>query len=317
MFLHRGRVIMIWASGRRKLFWAASVFLSTGLGLLAVSWYGSEMVLHPEEKPSPYQLAEFDHLSLENVYFESRDGLNLAGWFVPGTNGATVILAHGRNSERSWMLPHAHYLSKDGFSVLMFDLRYSGESEGKEQTLGAKEAWDIGAALDYLKDRSDVDPEKIGVQGISLGAASAILATAERPEIRGVVAEIPFKSVNGVMVHTYPRLVGLPSFPFAGITKWICEFRLGVDLDAVAPDQVIGTISPRPVFLIDDGLDDLFPPDSVEVLFEAAQQPKQVWQVSGASHARGRETAPEEYERRVLAFWRETFGLAEPSTSDD
>ena len=94
-----------------------------------------------------YDRSQFD-LPLEDVHFQSRDGLRLAGWFIPGTNGATVILAHGRGSERSRMLPHANYLHKDGFSVLIFDFRYRGESEGDESTLGAKEPWDIEGAVD-------------------------------------------------------------------------------------------------------------------------------------------------------------------------
>jgi fermentation-respiration switch protein FrsA (DUF1100 family) len=210
------------------------------------------------------------------------------------------------------MLPHADYLYRDGFSVLMFDFRYRGESEGDEQTLGAKEPWDIEAAVNYLKKRPDVDPRRIGVQGDSLGAAAAILAAAETLEIKGVIADIPFKSLSSVIDHSFTHLVGLPSFPFAPVSKFICELRLWVDLDDVAPIKVIGEISPRPVFLIDNLKDDLFPSDSVERLYAAAREPKQLWQIPGAPHGKGWETAPEEYERRVLTFWRETFGITRP-----
>ncbi|MFQ5926557.1 MAG: alpha/beta hydrolase, partial [Terriglobia bacterium] len=238
----------------------------------------------------------------------------LAGWFIPGTNGATVILAHGMGSERSWMLSHANYLHKDGFSVLLFDFRYRGEHEGDDFTGGAKERWDIEGAVDYLKTRSDVDPDRIGAQGSSAGAASAILAAAETPEIKGVVAQIPFNSVSGILNHIFPILTGLPSFPFAPVTRLVCEFRLGVDLDDIAPDKVIAKISPRPVFLIDEGKDHLFPYDSVEVLYNLAREPKQFWSVPGAKHGKAWETAPEEYERQVLAFWRKALGIIQPES---
>ena len=276
------------------------------------AWIGCDRAIHPPLEESPYDTSQFD-LPLEDIHFESHDGLRLAGWFIPGTNGATVILAHGRGGERSGMLPNANYLHKDGFSVLMFDFRYRGESEGEESTLGAKEPWDIEAAVDYLKTRSDIDPERIGVQGCSLGAVSAILAAAETPEIKGVVAEIPFKNLTSAIAHAFKHAkegVGLPSFPFAPVSKFFCELRLGVDLNEVSPVNVIGQISPRPVFLIDDLEDDVFPRDSVEALYEAAREPKELWQIPGAPHGQGWETAPEEYERRVLAFWRRTFGLA-------
>ena len=279
-------------------------------------WIGCEWGIHPKTDPQKYKLSDFD-LPVENVHFKSRDGLTLAGWFIPGTSGATVILAHGRGSWRVEMLPHADYLHRNGFSVLLLDLRYRGESEGDEDTLGAKEPWDIEGAVHYLKSRADVDPERIGVQGTSLGAVSAILAAAETPEIKGVVADIPFKDLPSAIAHSFEHDVGLPRFPFAPVSKFICEFRLGFDLDAVAPVKVIGKISPRPVFLIDNLKDDLFPSDSVEVLYKAAREPKVLWQIPGAPHGRGWETAREEYKRRVLAFWRRTFGIIQPESTNN
>ena len=303
-------------NGRKNfLVYCAVPFAVIVIAIFAVGWYASEKVIHPPVDP-PLDPLKYPLLR-EDVYFKSRDGLKLAGWFIPGTNGATIILAHGRGSDHSHELPNAVYLHADGFSVFMFDFRYRGKSEGDAQTLGAKESWDIQSAVDYLRTRHDVDPDRIGVQGNSLGAASAILAAAETGEIKGVVAEIAFKSVNGVLNHTFPRIIGLPSFPFALVTKLICEFRLGVDLDEVAPDKAIAKISPRPVFLIDNSDDDLFPCDSVEVLYKAAKQPKVLWQVPGAPHGQGRQTAPEEYERRVLAFWRKTFVISSSRASEE
>ena len=170
--------------------------------------------------------------------------------------------------------------------------------------------------VDYLKTRPDVDPERIGVQGNSLGAASAILAAAKKPEITGVVAHIPFTSINDILCHSFKNELGfgLPCFPFAHVTKWTAELRLRVDLDKIAPVEVIGRISPRPVFLIDEGMDTVFPSNSVETLYVAAGDPKTFWTVPDATHGKGWETAPEEYERRVLVFWRQTFGIAKPES---
>jgi pimeloyl-ACP methyl ester carboxylesterase len=275
--------------------------------LCILSWIGCERAIHPKTEVSQYTLSQFD-LAVENIRFKTRDSLTLAGWFIPGTNGSAVILVHGRESTRHEMLPHAYYLNKDGFSVLLYDSRYRGESEGEAVTYGAREKWDIEAAVDYLQVRNEVVPKRIGVQGSSLGAASAILAAAEIPEIKGVIARIPFKSFNGVLYHAYPKLIGLPAFPFAPLTKCFCEIRLGVDFDSVDPSKVIGKISPRPIFLIDELEDDLFPSDSVEVLYEAAGEPKQLWQIPGAGHGKGFETDPEGYSKRALEFWRQTLG---------
>jgi pimeloyl-ACP methyl ester carboxylesterase len=67
----------------------------------------------------------------------------------------------------------------------------------------------------------------------------------------------------------------------------------------------------RPILLVDDGQDTLFPCDSVEDLYVAAGEPKEFWIVPEARHGKAWETKPEEYKRRVLAFWREALGSSE------
>ena len=294
----------------RKVYLAAAIVIGLGVVLVAaVGWYASDKAIHPKPEPSPYRPEDYANLPLEDVHFQSRDGLKLVGWFVPGKSSATIVLAHGRGGYKDWRLPDADYLYRAGFSVLLFDFRYSGESEGDAETLGAKESWDIQSAVDYLMTRRDVDPERIGVQGGSMGAAAAILAAAERPEIKGVVAWIPFTSASHVLCHFFEYEFGMPCFPFAHVTKWFSELRVGVDLDRIAPVEVIGQISPRPVLLIDDGLDAVFPCNSVELLYDAAKAPRDFWSVADASHGEAWKKDPEEYERRVVAFWRQTFGM--------
>ena len=90
---------------------------------------------------------------------------------------------------------------------------------------------------------------------------------------------------------------------------------MGVDFDQVAPDKIIGKISPRPIFLIDDLEDDLTPKDSVVVLYGAARDSKTLWKIPDCPHDLGYECAPEEYERRVLSFWRRAFGISQPESA--
>ena len=81
----------------------------------AIGWVGCERGIHPERDPQVYHLSRFNLPGLEKVHFKSRDGLRLAGWFVRGTNGATIVLAHGRGGDKTWRLPHAEFLHRDGF----------------------------------------------------------------------------------------------------------------------------------------------------------------------------------------------------------
>jgi len=302
---------------RRKTLWlAAAIVLGIGTSaVLGVGWYASGVVIHPPQDPCAYRVEDYPDLPLENVEFASRDGLRLVGWFVAGDSPATIVLAHGRGGDKCSMLPHADYLHRAGFSVLLFDFRFRGASEGDAQTLGVKESWDLQSAVDYLRCRPDVDPERIGVLGNSMGAATALLAAAEKPEIKGVVAEIPYTSGPQVLCHFFDYQFGLPCLPFAYVTKWFSELRTGVDFDQLSPIAEIGKISPRPVLLIDDGLDDFFPCKSVELLYAAASAPREFWSVPDAPHGKGFDKAPQEFERRVVAFWRQTFGRGDQTVT--
>ena len=180
---------------KRKVYWAALIAVGVAAAsVFAVGWYVCEVQIHPRraEQRWPvvggwprYTLAQFDLPCPENLHFKTSDGVFLAGWFIPGTNGATVILVYGKDATRAEMLPHAVYLHEGGFSVLLYDSRHRGQSGGSEITLAAKEPLDVKAAVDYLNKRFALDPEHIGVQGISLGAASAILAAAENAGDKG------------------------------------------------------------------------------------------------------------------------------------
>ena len=297
---------------RPGIYWAVAITLLVAAAVvLAGGWIGCDRAIHPELEPHRYTLTQFDLPPPESVLFPSRDDVLLAGWFLPSTTGATIALVHGRRGSRTHMLPHAAYLHRAGFSVLLFDLRYRGESGGDTSSLGAKETWDVEAAVNYLVTRMEVDPKRIGVQGNSLGAVAALLAAAQLPAIKGVVAEGPFTDLRTIIAYAFDHPkegVGLPSYPFAPVTTFFCEVRLGIDVDDVSPIATISQVSPRPILLINDRDEDLLPLGSVERLYEAARNPKALWQVA-APHGKGWESAPEEYERRVLAFWRQAFGM--------
>ncbi|MCA9471480.1 MAG: alpha/beta fold hydrolase [Nitrospirales bacterium] len=303
---------------RRLIIWLSVgiIFLTTS-ATVGGSWLGCELGIHPVRVPDKYLLSQFTLPEPQQVRFASQDGLQLAGWFFAGRSRATIVLVHGRRGSRAWMLPDAAYLHKAGYSVLLVDLRYRGESQGDHSTFGAMETKDVEAAITYLLARTDVDPERIGVQGTSLGGVTAILAAANMPAVKGVVAESPFKDLNSAIDYAFQHAkegVGLPKFPFLTMSKQICQARLGVDFERINPASVIANISPRPILLIDTTLDDLIPRDSVDTLYHAARTPKYLWKVQ-APHGKGWETNPREYERHVVKFWQQTLPIPEVERS--
>lgn len=125
----------------------------------------------------------------ENVRFKSRDGLPLFAWYLPGNNGAAILLAHGLGGSGLLLQGHAEFLRDAGYSILLLDLRAHGRSHGHTSTYGVLEAQDVAGAVDYLRARGDIDAAKIGVLGMSLGAQAALRGALQSAAIRVLVLE--------------------------------------------------------------------------------------------------------------------------------
>jgi len=153
-------------------------------------------------------------LDYEDVQFPAQDGVRLAGWFVSAPadsrrKGGTVVLVHGWSWNRLGeaaadsvstlsgaspvdLLRLAYALHQDGFHVFMFDLRNHGESAAQPPvTFGVQESHDLLGALTYLHGRSDVDSQRIGVIGFSMGANTLLYTLPKTNDIRAAIAVQP------------------------------------------------------------------------------------------------------------------------------
>lgn len=248
-------------------------------------------------------------LSFEPVTFTSTDGLHLAGWYIPSHNGATIILCHGLGVNRAAMLPQAALLAEHGYGSLLFDFRAHGESEGEMVTYGYAETDDVLAAVDYLLARSDVDPQRIGILGGSMGAATAIRTAARSPHLKAVVAESAFSSLEDEVASSFKAISGLPAFPFAPFTVAIAQWKTGQRISEVRPVEDIPSIAPRPVLIIHGPDDELIPAEQGLRLYEVAREPKELWMVDMLDHGSALGVLPDEYERRVVGFFDKALGV--------
>ena len=274
--------------------------------LFGVGWIGADRGLYPAPPDDLPVLDDYPALAsaLEEVTFPSADGITLAGWFVPGESPTTIVLMHGFGENRNQMLPHADFLHEAGYSTLLFDLRSRGESEGDAVTFGYHERGDLRGALRYLEQRPDADAESVGVLGMSMGGAAAIMAAADLPQVKAVVSESAFQTVNSAVDSSFEYFINLPAFPFSPVTVFIMEQRLGIKAGDIRPVEDVGRISPRAVFIIHGADDVTVVPEDGVALHAAAGEPKEpLWLIEGAGHAAGIETAPLEYEARVLDFF--------------
>jgi dienelactone hydrolase len=149
-------------------------------------------------------------LKFDDVTFTASDGVPLRGWFIPREGaepGPAVVFVHGWLWNRLGnvagqvpvpdkdvdFLPAARGLHDAGYHVLLFDLRWHGASgRGKAPlTFGVHEARDFVGAVNYLRSRRDVDGERIGAIGCSMGGNTAIYGIPDCQPVKALLAIQP------------------------------------------------------------------------------------------------------------------------------
>jgi uncharacterized protein len=232
----------------------------------------------------------------EEVAFTTSDGLRLQGWFVPSRNGATVIAFPGRSGPQK----QARMLVRRGYGVLLFDRRGEGASEGDPNTFGWHGERDLHAAAAFLRSRADVEPERIGGIGLSVGGEMLIRAAAGSDDFKAIVAEgasgqsLRDGIANGEMSATAILADGSVTLATALFTN---------DLPPPSLKSEVARIAPGAVFFVygenGQGGTETKPNRGFH---HAAREPKQIWEVPNGQHIAGITTKPEEYERRVIGF---------------
>lgn len=224
---------------------------------------------------------------------------DLAGWWAKGEAGkGVVLLLHGVRADRTQMLQRARFLRSNGYGTLLIDLPAHGESSGERITFGLREAAGVRAALRFL--RQEALNERIGVIGVSLGAASLVLAAPSWPPDAAVL-ESMYPTIDEAVSNRLTARLGYWGRYMAQPLLWQLPMRAGISTSDLRPIDWLPRLG-APV-LIASGADDQHTPWVETVrLFEAANEPKQLWRVDGAAHVDLHAFAPQAYERNVLRF---------------
>ncbi len=235
---------------------------------------------------------------LTDVSFTREDGAVLRGWYAPGASRAAVILTHGTGDDRASMLHEARALSAAGFGVLLFDWPGCGESEGKVQ-LGDSERRALRSAIEWLSARGDVDAQRIGALGFSIGGYVTAQVAAVDPRLAAIVLIATPGDLLKTTLYQYQRFGPLSQWPALLADRWS-----GARIEQQLPKDLARGMKPRPVLMIGCSEDPVVPPDLLRELYTALPEPKQLWMVPGAQHGRVYELAPQEYPRRLVEFFR-------------
>jgi pimeloyl-ACP methyl ester carboxylesterase len=143
----------------------------------------------PRQADAPPTLASVV-VPVEEVEFDSADGLPIDGWILRGQPGHPfVVLCHALGRSKASVLDLAVQLQKEGFNLLIFDFRGHGRSGGGASSLGIEEKRDVIGAVDFLASHEEISSETIGVYGVEMGAHAAVLAAVDRPAIKVLVLD--------------------------------------------------------------------------------------------------------------------------------
>jgi len=263
----------------------------------------AEAIQHKPSNQVENIFAAFGVQDYEKLTLQTSDKLNLEAIYIPSQNQASVILLHGYKGYLYETAHIASLLQKHGYGAILPVFRAHGYSDGKLITFGKHEVKDVQAAYDYLLTRDDVNPEKIGLIGNSMGGSIGLLYAATNPQIKAIVAQSPYGSLHDTADAGLAKFTNLQGFPYNKMMEYFIQKIADINIDELAPIDVIADIAPRPVFIMVGGMDSVVAPKGGVALHDAAQEPKELWVGQNLDHAQFNLRRADDFEGRVTAFF--------------
>lgn len=229
--------------------------------------------------PSPVHSPDEQNNTVHAEYFQPQGG---------GRRPAVVVL-HILGADFALSRYVATRLAERGVAALFLKLPYYGErrpvAEPGKRFLSAdmdrsmlamrQGVCDIRRALTWLSGRPEVDPERLGVCGISLGGILTALVTAVEPRVERAAVLLAGGNLATI-------LWDMPE-PEARRyrAQWLAAGRTRADLEAMTrpydPLTYADRLRGRKLLMLAGSVDEVIPPRSVTELWEAAGRPPLVW----------------------------------------
>lgn len=318
-------------SGRQSFTIGAMVWLwialVSSLALVVLAFAGLAIFivrLMTDQSGNPDRLA-IDHspeesgLEFAEIEFRSvHDSLRIGGWFIGAAEPrSVVILVPGGGTNRlgtGQTLSVARWLHHAGHSILMYDPRGTGHSDGGRMSYGDLECRDVVGAVEYLEGRGFAR-EQIGLIGWSMGGASAMLALNTTP-----VGALFLDSPLGRLDHAQVRVAVAEIAPMPKVAAWLAtgfirtaafgagRLFLGMNLWRDPPRAL--REHPVPTFIVHGTGDRRVPVGAGRAAAEAAGA--SLWAahfLDGVDHCAAFENS-DWYERTLREFFAQTIGAA-------
>ncbi|MRX08694.1 alpha/beta hydrolase [Pseudoduganella sp. FT25W] len=273
----------------RMISYAALIFV---VGVAALWLIGSSLI-GVQPRPVP-----MDDLNAEAITLRSAPDQLVAGSYLAGQGRGAILLLHGIRADRRQMAQRARFFHQQGYSVLLIDLPGQGASTASAVTFGLREGDGVREALAELRRRAP--GQRIGVIGVSLGAASMVLCR-DCGHVDAVVLESMYPTITEAVANRLRMRIGMLGAPMSELLLVQLPLRLGISKDQLCPIDHLHSLN-APVMIISGSADQHTTLAETQRLFAASAEPKELWIVPGAAHVDLHAYATTEYEQRVGTF---------------
>lgn len=246
----------------------------------------------------------------EELTLESRDGLQLSGYFLPAAvpSDKLVILTHGYLGNAKQMgLFGIFYYQELGYNLFMPDARGHGKSEGDYYGFGWPDRLDLIDWTNALVERLGPETEFV-YHGLSMGAATVLMASGEKElpsQVTAVVADSPYGSVYQLFSYQMKRMFHLPAFPLLDSTSLVTKMRAGYLFKEASSLKAVRTTE-VPILYIHGKADTFVPVKNAIELYQNTSSSSEIFLVEGANHGEAYASQPMEYKQKVHQFLTHT-----------
>jgi pimeloyl-ACP methyl ester carboxylesterase len=285
--------------------------------------YLADGTLHParrsltvEEDIATQNIARELNAIIVDVSISTHDAVTLRAWLIlpRHPNHDAVLLLHGLGDNRLGMTSYAQLFLAHGYMVLMPDSRAHGTSGGQLATYGLLERNDIHQWVDFLgnqfRPHDELHPRCIFALGESMGAAQLLQSLDTHPDFCAVAAESSFANFReiaydrmGQPFHLGPWVGRTILRPLVEIAFLRARLKYHLNMQEVSPEDSVGRTD-IPVLLIHGEIDSNIPVRHSQVI-HARNPHTQLWEVPHADHCGAYSTSPQEFERRLLAWFKQ------------
>ncbi|WP_371371147.1 alpha/beta hydrolase [Sporomusa aerivorans] len=225
-----------------------------------------------------------------DITIESRFGYPLSATYIPNpaSTDKTLIFLHGFTEDRATGLNYLDIYLNDGFNLLLVDSRAHGNSGGNSVTWGNYEKYDLDQWVDWVGHR--FPGGMIGVHGISMGAATALMHAELNEKSKRVafyIADSSYSDFETLLALQMEQRLNLPGkvltkllLPYANVAAY---FNSRFTFHQASPIRSVRNIT-TPVLYIHGEADELVPVNMALDLYNATKGPRQIYLFPHAKH---------------------------------